>query len=300
MKLTVQTPDFKAPKKLIKFVRESVVNVTKNRDRILEGHVTLKRDKSSTQEDKICELRLVIPGNDLFVSRRSETFEGAFTECIHAIKHQIGHWEDSIDKGKRRGSVMNNGVPFIALLLVVGLLFSARSSRAHCDTMDGPVVAAAVKAIAQQNVNHALIWVQPEHEQEIKEAFNLTMKVRVLGPDARKLADKYFFETLVRVHRNGEGVAYTGIKPSGTPVDKNVLAADQAIASGDLAPLKKLASPTQHMELKELFDKAMLLKSFDVNDVSAGRRYVEAYVRFFHFAEAGSAHHSTNNSDHSH
>lgn len=299
MNLTIETPDFKATKSLINFVKANVAKITKDRNRILEGHVTLKLDKSSTQEDKICELKLVIPGNDLFASRRSETFKKAVTDCTHAIKHQMGSWKDSVDKGKRRGSVTINAIPFIALFFVVALLFSARGSFAHCDTMDGPVVAAAVKAIEQKNVNHALIWVQAADENEIREAFDLTMKVRVLNADAGKLADRYFFETLVRIHRNGEGLPYTGIKPKGTPVDKNIFAADRSIASGNLAPLKKLVSPTQQMELKELFDKAMSLKNFNVNDVSAGRRYIEAYVRFFHFAEDGRAHHSLNNSDHS-
>lgn len=300
MKLTMHTPDFKATNKIIKFVKASVVNITKDRDRILEAQVTLKLDKSTTQEDKICELRLVIRGNDLFASGRSKTFEESVTKCIHAIKHQLSQWESCIDKGKRRGSVTINNIPFIAPLLAVALLFSSRDSFAHCDTMDGPVVAAAISAIKQQNVNFALIWVQPEHEQEIRKAFDLTMKVRVLSADARRLADHYFFETLVRIHRNGEGIPYTGIKPTGTPVDKNILAADQSIALGSLAPLKPLIPPSQFKELKRLFEKAMSLKTFDPNNVSAGRQYVEAYVQYFHFAEAASAHHSRNNSDHSH
>lgn len=300
MKLTIQTPDLKATKRLIKFVKQRVAKITNDRDRILGEHVILKLDKSSTPEDKICELRLVIPGNDLFASRRGETFEEALTECIHAIKHQIGSWEDSVDKGKRRGSVNINDISFIPLLIVVTLLFSVRGSFAHCDTMDGPVVTAAIRAIEQQNVNHALIWVQAADEHEIKEAFDLIMKVRTLNADARKLADRWFLETLVRIHRNGEGVPYTGIKPRGTPVDKNILAADQSIASGNLEPLMKLVSPTQHMKLRALFDNVMSLKNFDVDNVPSGRKYIEAYVRFFHFAEAGSGHHSTKNSGHSH
>lgn len=106
MKITINTTDFKATKKLIKFVNESVAKIIKDRNRFLEGQVTLRLDKSSTQEGKICELRLAIPGNDLFASRRSETFEEAVTKCTHAIKHQISHWEDSVDKGRRRGSVL--------------------------------------------------------------------------------------------------------------------------------------------------------------------------------------------------
>jgi hypothetical protein len=111
------------------------------------------------------------------------------------------------------------------------------------------------------------------------------MKVRGLNPDARQLADHYFFETVVRVHRSGEGVAYTGIKPSGTPVDEKILAADKSIESGNLSPLTGLVPKEKLQELKERFDKVMSLKNFDVNNVQAGREYIEAYVQFFHYAE---------------
>jgi len=64
------------------------------------------------------------------------------------------------------------------------------------------------------------------------------MNVRRLNSDAMILADKFFFETLVRLHRSGEGVPYTGVKPSGTPVDDKILAADKSIEAGNLSPLK--------------------------------------------------------------
>jgi NAD+--asparagine ADP-ribosyltransferase len=173
----------------------------------------------------------------------------------------------------------------ISFLFLLGLLITTHSSFAHCDTKDGPVVAAAIKAIKLKNINYALMWVKPSYEKEIKEAFESTMKVRVLSPEAEKLADDYFFETLVRLHRSGEGMAYTGVKPAGTPVDKKILAADKSLALGDLAPLKDLVPKSKLAELKKRFDKAMSLKNYDVNDVPAGRQYVEAYVQFFHFAE---------------
>lgn len=107
---------------------------------------------------------------------------------------------------------------YLAVILLT--TFAVSFSYAHCDTMDGPVVADAKKAIEQNNVNYVLKWVKADEEKEISNAFALTMKVRNLSSDAKELADKYFFETLVRVHRNGEGVPYMGIKPYGTPIDK--------------------------------------------------------------------------------
>src|SRR5512141_754421 len=169
----------------------------------------------------------------------------------------------------------------LSLLLITGLLIASHTSFAHCDTKDGPVVAAAIKAIKQNNINYALIWVKPAYEKEIKEAFESTLKVRVLSPEAEKLADNYFFETLVRLHRSGEGMAYIGVKPAGTPIDKKIIAADKSIALGNLSPLIDLVPKNKLAELKKRFEKVMSLKNYDVNNVPAGREYIEAYVQFF-------------------
>ena len=169
---------------------------------------------------------------------------------------------------------------------VIFLTFSSYYfATAHCDTMDGPVIGDARKAIDQNNVNYVLKWVSHDNEKEIREAFTLTMKVRNLSPDAKQLSERYFFETLVRIHRSGEGVPYTGVKPAGTPIDEKILAADKSIEAGNLSPLEKYVPKQKMPKLKKHFDKMMALKNYDVNDVKAGRKYVEAYVHFFHFAE---------------
>jgi len=172
-----------------------------------------------------------------------------------------------------------------AFFIFLMLAFSTNVAQAHCDTMDGPLIADARKAIAQANVNYTLKWVMPANEAEVREAFILMMKVRGLSKDAKELAEKYFFETLVRIHRNGEGVPYTGIKPSGTPVDEKVLAADKSIEAGNLSPLQGMVPADDQPELAERFERVMALKDFDVNNVVAGREYIEAYVLFFKFAE---------------
>ncbi len=179
---------------------------------------------------------------------------------------------------------MNNlGRIMLALGLLLTVLF--RMAFAHCDTMDGPVVLDARKALAQGNVNIILKWVQPASEIELAHVFKLALKVRGLGPEARELAERYLFETLVRLHRAGEGMPFTGVKPTGTPIDERVKAADRAIATGDLAPLEKMVAQKMAPELRELFARALSLKAFAVDDVRAGREYIEAYVRFFKFAE---------------
>ncbi len=176
-------------------------------------------------------------------------------------------------------------------LLTLSLLFlSTNVSFAHCDTMDGPLIADARKAMAQNNVSYVLKWVSAANESEISDVFNLAMKVQGLSPEAKELSEKYFFDTLVRIHRAGEGVPFTGVKPSGTPVDEKVLAADKSIETGNLSPLNGMISKDDMTELTELFEKVMSLKNFDVNNVKAGREYIEAYVQFFKFAEGEEAH----------
>jgi hypothetical protein len=85
----------------------------------------------------------------------------------------------------------------------------------HCDGLDGPVVQLAIKALDSGNVNYVLPWVQENDEPEIRRAFEHAVSVRKLSPDAKALADRHFFETLVRIHRAGEGAPFTGLKPAG-------------------------------------------------------------------------------------
>ena len=179
----------------------------------------------------------------------------------------------------------NSGIRLIPIFIVLLLILSTNVTFAHCDTMDGPLIKDARLAIAQNNINYALKWVSSKNEAEIKDAFKLMMKVRETGPEGKELAEKYFFETLVRIHRTGEGMPFTGVKPSGTPIDDKVLAADKSIEIGNLSPFKNMVSKDILQELTKRFNKVMSLKNFDVNNVEAGREYIEVYVLFFKFAE---------------
>ena len=106
-----------------------------------------------------------------------------------------------------------NVLPFLAGLFVVALLSSLPPAAwAHCDSLDGPVILEAKEALYRGDVAPVLKWVRPVDEGEITSAFLRTLAVRAQGDAARELADLYFFETLVRVHRAGEGAPYTGLK----------------------------------------------------------------------------------------
>ena len=156
---------------------------------------------------------------------------------------------------------------------------------AHCDGLDGPVVKAAQKALETGNVNLVLIWVQKKDEDEIKNAFDRTRAVRKLNPQAKELADMYFFETLVRIHRAGEGAPYTGLQPAGRDVGPAIPAADKALENGKIEPLVKLLTEAMQTNVREQFKHVIAKKKFGKDDVSAGREYVKGYVEFVHYVE---------------
>ena len=172
---------------------------------------------------------------------------------------------------------------FVVLTLVV---ITTSDVSAHCDSMEGPVVKASQKALETGNINYVLIWVRAEDEQEIKVMFDKVNKVRTLSPEAKELADMYFFETVVRVHRMGEGVGYTGLKPVGYKPEEGIEAADIAIAENSLDPIYTHLDEAQNPKIKEYFTDLQSKKDYDVNDLKAGREYVEAYVHFIHYVEA--------------
>jgi hypothetical protein len=172
----------------------------------------------------------------------------------------------------------------IFLLLTVPVLLFSPTVLGHCDTLDGPVVTAAKKSLETGNLNLVLIWVQNRDEKEIREAFQKALIVRKTGGTARELADRYFFETLVRVHRAGEGAPYTGLKAT-SDFGPAIPAADKAIATSNLEPLVKLMNAQVQEGLKQGFHKVVHSKKFDASDVSAGREYVKNYVSFVHYVE---------------
>ncbi len=181
---------------------------------------------------------------------------------------------------------MNSRIALSVLSLSAVLLaMTPLGVQAHCDTMDGPVVTAARRALESGNVNLVLIWIQKDDEAAIKESFAQARAVRQLGPQARELADRHFFETLVRVHRAGEGVPFTGILPAGSVAEPGILAADRAVDKGSSDELVGSLRKEMEEEVWKRFKALKAAKSYDKNDVEAGRKSVHAYVEFIHFVE---------------
>ncbi len=170
------------------------------------------------------------------------------------------------------------------LTIVFALALAPQIGRAHCDTLDGPVVQAARTALDSGNITPVLKWVHKPDEGAIKEAFEKTLGVRKLSPQAKQLADMYFFETLVRLHRAAEGAPFTGLKPAGE-VEPVVAAADKAIENGSLDDLTKEISTLVQNGMRQRFDRVVKAKKEMDRSVEAGREYVEAYVEFVHYVE---------------
>lgn len=174
----------------------------------------------------------------------------------------------------------------ILTCLIVGSLYvTTPNATAHCDTLDGPVVEAAKLALTKGDVTPVLKWVREESEKEIREAFAVALKVRSLGDEARKLADMHFFETLVRLHRAGEGEPFTGLKPAGT-IDPGFVAADKSLSEGAVTELSADIAKSVQEGLRKRFAAALEKKKHADESVAAGRAYVAAYIDYAHYVEA--------------
>jgi uncharacterized protein DUF6448 len=171
----------------------------------------------------------------------------------------------------------------LAMGITTSLLYQI-TAHAHCDTLDGPVIAEARAALQRGDATPILKWVKQEHEAEVRKSFTETMAVRIKGDEVRAFADRYFFETLVRLHRAGEGEAYTGLKPAGK-VEPVIAAADKALVAGSVDSLAKSISGEVREGIRKRFAAAHEKKKGANKSIRAGREYVEAYVEYVHFVE---------------
>jgi hypothetical protein len=156
---------------------------------------------------------------------------------------------------------------------------------AHCDSLDGPVVRDARAALQSGDPTIVMKWVGEQQESEIRGAFERTIAVRGIGGQAQELADLYFFETLVRLHRAGEGEAFTGLKPAGS-IDPAIAAADDALETGSGATLAMRISAAVDAGINRRFEAAADAQKHAGESIAAGRAYVEAYVEYVHFVES--------------
>jgi uncharacterized protein DUF6448 len=167
------------------------------------------------------------------------------------------------------------------------LLFGAASAAlAHCDALDGPVVSEARAALEKKDVTQVLKWIAADSEKEVRAAFVRALSVRALSPEAREVADRFFFETVVRLHRAKEGEPFDGLKPAGTDPGPAVRAADRSIELASPDAAIKLVSDRSAEAVRRLHARVVAAKSRADESVAAGREFTAAYAEYVHFVES--------------
>lgn len=172
----------------------------------------------------------------------------------------------------------------IILALVILLVSAQNVSFSHCDTMNGPVVIDAQKGLETNNVSLILKWVKKEHESEVVALFKKTLSVRTKGADIREIADRHFFETVVRLHRAGEGMPFTGLKDSTEP-EPGIKAAEHALETKKADVLVNEITAGIGDAIRKRFSAVTNARTSADRSSEAGRAYVAAYVDFIHFIE---------------
>lgn len=174
----------------------------------------------------------------------------------------------------------------IALIIVlVGMVAGAAltittPSQAHCDSAKGPVATAAHQALISNNIKLVLPYVKPESEVELTAAFKEAQLVRKPGGAARQMADRYFMETAVRLHRAGEGAPYTGVTNEETP--PSILTADRAMVSGSTDEVNRMLSQAVRKGVEDRYQAVVKARAEAnrLNTVEAHRERVEAELMF--------------------
>jgi hypothetical protein len=175
-------------------------------------------------------------------------------------------------------------------IVAIGVLFGMQSAQAHCDSLDGPVAKAVQKALDNGNLNPVLAYAPATAEAEIRAAFERSRKVRALNAEAQTLADRAFMETVIRLHRAGEGATYTGLKPAGLDYGPVIPAAEHAVETGDLTKLKAvLMEKVEHALNERLAHVQQLnkapLEPKTASEVPHSRERISAELGFITFAE---------------
>lgn len=171
-----------------------------------------------------------------------------------------------------------------ARLILTVLLLSVTTlpALAHCDAEDGPVIQDARIALASGSVAPVLKWIGADDEAAIRALFAQVVVVRKGGDEAKAVADQLFFETLVRLHRAGEGAGFDGIQPAGNQ-EPYVARIDQALAANDGDAVADAIAKVVRQEVASRFTAATTAAATKDASPEAGRAYVASYVELVHF-----------------
>jgi uncharacterized protein YeeX (DUF496 family) len=155
---------------------------------------------------------------------------------------------------------------------------------AYCDTLEHPIVKTAHIAFEKRDIAPIMMWVKEEKGIEIQNLFKKTLIVRNKGKEAQEIADRYFLETLMRLHLAGEGETSTGLKPAEV-VEPAVIEEDKALESESVDALIKFITRKIKEGIHERFAKVKEAGKHADHTIEANRKYMEAYIQFTHYAE---------------
>lgn len=87
--LKISSVHFDADRKLIEFIQNRVDKLANYYDKIIDGEVILKVENSNNTENKVAEIKLLVPGNDIFAKKQCKSFEEATDTAVEALRRQL-------------------------------------------------------------------------------------------------------------------------------------------------------------------------------------------------------------------
>lgn len=171
-----------------------------------------------------------------------------------------------------------------AALFVVVLVTPTRSF-AHCDSVAGPVAKDVKLALDSGQLSPVLKWIRATDESELRAVFDRAVSVRKSGGEAATLADQFFLETAVRLHRASEGEPYTGLKPASAADEPAPAMVDAALKTNSFEAITDSVISDIRAELKRRIEALKLTRAQVNVDPVLGREYVRTYVELVHYVE---------------
>jgi len=98
MRAKINSVHFKTDSNLEDFIQDKVSKFTNTYENIISSDITLKLDNTSAEENKIAEIRIAVPGNDLYAKKQAKTFEEATDSALDALKKQLNKHKDKFKK----------------------------------------------------------------------------------------------------------------------------------------------------------------------------------------------------------
>ena len=135
-------------------------------------------------------------------------------------------------------------------------------------------------ALEAGDVALVLPFVPVDGEAEVRGVFDRVRSVREFGSDAREVADRLFFDTVVRIHRAGEGAPYTVLKPAGLSVGPVIPLAERAVNTGSPGEVVDFLASVLGAEVKHRLEHISALADARERSLGDARRYVEGSLAF--------------------